>query len=55
MEKHYRRRSALPGPDLIIEFQDTKIKLDLPMRRKTVISDSDWTIMPITPPIVSSN
>ena len=51
VEDHYvQGKQALPGPDLLVDFEKDQIKLDIPEEGITL--DEGWTITPLIPPVV---
>ena len=52
MDEIYKDRSAEPGPDLEVQFEEDKISLDIP-DHVTVVEEG-WKIVPLTPLLVGS-
>ena len=50
VKEDYRKNEAVAGPDLPVEFESSKIELDIPMVGITV--EGVWKLTPSIPPVV---
>ena len=50
VKENYRKKKAVAGPDLPVEFESSKIELDIPMGSITV--EGGWKLTPCITPVV---
>ena len=50
MKEEYKEKKAVVGPDLPVEFESSKIELDIPMGSITV--ECGWKLIPCITPVV---